>query len=557
MPYYLHTIADSPETGKAYDTKPEALADRQDGQTVTFIASDAEKTSWRERELDRQIAGTYVRVPWDGELCGTSETLWHFAHVSLDVPGMIAYTPDDAYGIADRQIRTKPGKYLQQFYPQLTPAEINAYASRVKAYTNTLQLATTPDDIAKVYCAEDGPTSCMSRDSCSKRLKFPFEDHPTRVYGDSDLAIAYIGELRGELDSSIAARAIVWPAKSVYGRLYGDEATLKHVLESAGYVRGSMRGARVRAIDDGNGDYLMPYVDGIDYADLDGDYFVLGRGEYGVQETNGTTSEGSHNTCSNCGDRCDGDESYCYSCEQDRHYCDGCGEDFFDSDAGTYSGARGEWRCDDCWESHDCEACNETLHEYNYRRSEWPATLCSDCEDMTPCEGCSEYSDNVDSDGYCEDCRKCSECNQVCDQRSDRDDDDRCEDCHAEAQCNARLTPARPAGRILRLHRVGVQAPTSEQITILRNDGSILATVEATPLTPFLYLHRTIDRDDRWTLTHKPTSLAVTCYLAFEDAGYRLAKELTHLDWDFVTGYAIPQATANAARAIVANYRTI
>jgi len=36
----------------------------------------------------------------------------HFLHISTDNPGMVAYTPDDQYGKADRQVRQKFGKYF-------------------------------------------------------------------------------------------------------------------------------------------------------------------------------------------------------------------------------------------------------------------------------------------------------------------------------------------------------------------------------------------------------------------------------------------------------------
>jgi hypothetical protein len=545
MPYMLHAIGEAPETGKAYETKALALADRADGQTVTLVASEDERQTWIDREQSRFYSGAYKPVPWQYDLISDA-TRYHFAHVSLDVPGMIAYTPDDEKGLADRQTRVKPGRYLQQFFSHLTPDRIADYASRVKAYTSPLQLATTPDDIARVYCAKGGPTSCMDG------RHFDHDNSPTRVYGHSDLAIAYIGDISGDdvSEDRIAARAIVWPAKMRYGRVYGDCDTLQHVLESAGYSYGSMCGARVRAIEARYDGYVMPYVDGIGSADLSscGQWFVLGDGDYDTQNTNGTT--GPTNSCNHCGERCDRDESYCSSCEDDRHWCEGCEEDYFDSDAGVYSSTRGEWRCNDCWESRDCEACSDTLHEYDYSRRDWPhAYLCSDCEHKTQCEDCGEYVDNVDSDSYCSDCRKCSDCGEVCDERSDRDDKDRCPECHDQA-LKIRLTPKRPAGRLVRLHRVGV---TRIEVAIARNDGASIA-VTAEPLGAF-YLHPTIEAGAKtWTITHRLTGLAVTTRATSEEIGRNIARDLASLDWSFMADRDMPADTRREAPAIIGRY---
>lgn len=549
MPYYLHTIGAEPVTGTPYGTKDLALADRQDGQTVTYIATLDERDSWMTREQTRFNSGHYVPVPWV-ETIRYNDQLWqHFAHVSLDVPGMIAYTPDDEKGIQDRQVRVRPGKYLQQYFAdRFTPEQIADYASRVKAYTEELKIATTPDDIARVYCADGGPTSCMDR------RNFRFDETPVRVYGNSDLAVAYIGTLgKGENDSRIAARAVVWPERKVYTRIYGDTATLQHVLHSAGYAEGSMRGARIRAIETRGGDYVMPYVDGIYTADLQGQWFVLGRGEYATDNTTGTTDHG--NTCSNCNSRCGADESYCESCLEDSNYCERCGETSFDSNDGTYSSERGVWMCDSCWSHRDCECCDETLHEYDYTRSAWSETYrCDDCENMRECSDCGDWSDNVDDDDVCADCRKCATCGDVCDQASDRDAEKRCEDCHDQAN-QYRLTPPRDKGRILRIHRAGViprYAPI--EVTIRNLYGESIAVV-AEPLYGQFYLHPTIDNPRVYTLTHAGCGLSIFQGLHSEDTARKLAGELAVLNWAFTDRDSMPAETRRIAREIVRRYR--
>jgi hypothetical protein len=121
---------------------------------------------WHRRETDRFASGEYKPVVW------CTEGFWdlhhsvhrhHFAHQSTDDATKLAYTPDDRHGQEDRQIRTRPGKYLKRFFGDvLTDEQIRDYATDWAAKTESLdyKLATTPDDCATVYASSLG--SCMS-----------------------------------------------------------------------------------------------------------------------------------------------------------------------------------------------------------------------------------------------------------------------------------------------------------------------------------------------------------------------------------------------------------
>lgn len=78
----------------------------------------------------------------------------------------------------------------------------------------TLQFASTPEEIVEVYRA--GPHSCIA--------DFPPEVHPARVYGAGDLAVAWLGD-----GARTWARALVWPARRVYGRVY--PADVYHLVD--------------------------------------------------------------------------------------------------------------------------------------------------------------------------------------------------------------------------------------------------------------------------------------------------------------------------------------
>ena len=546
MPYSLHAIGSEPSTGAIYETRELALGARVDGQTVSRLVTDDEREAYQYRERRRFSEGEYVRVPWSDRLAfdyahdvdAPQNTIratmrGHFAHMSVKAPGMIAYTPDDAFGVDDRQLRVKPGKYLEQFASKLfDTSEIAAYVATVKAFTGKVQFAKTPEEIARVYCAPNGPGSCMT--------DFDRDNTPVRVYGNSDLAIAYIGVLAEDCDHDrISARCIVWPEKKVYGRAYGDENVIRELLKAEGYASGSMRGARVRAIQQYGDTYVMPYVDGIDRADLTSDrkWFVLGRGAYDCQNTGGTTEVGA--TCENCGESCDSDETYCSSCQDDACYCERCGETYFDSDSGQYYEESGVWICNDCDVTHDCEHCDHTFSEYEFNsreRRNRDMRLCSRCEDngVTTCDRCESWTESTNEDCHCSDCAE-----EL-----------------AEERRKANSPRPRPRGKLIRLHRVGVAPQFVTDIRCL--DGAIVPVTVVSHIGPF-YIHETVWRDTEarnprhWTVTHVGTLLSATANAPTRQDAEAFARELiaTGADWSFTATADMPNETRRKASTVV------
>src|SRR5262245_15709183 len=118
MPFFVHPANTEPETGTSYAAKSEAIAARTGTETITFVADDSERETWRNRETRRFEDKTYIDVPWlwaDWYQNSPLKPL-HFAHLSLQMPGMVAYTPTEEHGIQDRQLRVRPAKYLQDFF---------------------------------------------------------------------------------------------------------------------------------------------------------------------------------------------------------------------------------------------------------------------------------------------------------------------------------------------------------------------------------------------------------------------------------------------------------
>ena len=403
-----------PNADPFYPTRDEARANCPPKHHIVFVATRSERRSWQTRERARLQSGEYFPVPWSDY----DEHPNHYAHLSLKSPGLVAYTKNDEHGLQDRQTAIKPGRYLEEFYRTVFDRDqIARYIAECQATNFELQIARTPDEIERVY--RNGPSSCMGRKDLEA---FQTSQHPVRVYGDSDLGVAYYGSI-----NAASARCIVWPDRKVYGRLYGGVATLQRLLQNAGYKAGTMHGAKVRAVldDYGNGRYIMPYVDGIEYATLRGKWFVLGSGEYYVQNTEGYTSEKTRSNCANCGDDYDiddgGDDEHCQSCLDEMYVCNDCENTCF-SDGHRL--LNGQILCDSCYDdAHvSCAApdCDGTWIERNLIRAQRTrrdmngvTDLCPGCdESYTYCSDCDEWYANEHAE--CPTCHPETEAEETC-----------------------------------------------------------------------------------------------------------------------------------------------
>lgn len=240
--------------------------------------------NWRDRERQRFADGTYQALPWAEDSWWTSalakrpSLVEHFAHVAKDAPGMLSYTESATKGALDRQTRARPGRYLSaHFADALSADEIRAHAARYAATFEGLELrfSDSATSIERVY--RRGPSSCMSHPPGDYQTPY----HPVRIYGDSDLSVAFIGQ--GTVNSAefhVSARALVWRERKVYGRIYGDSDRMAYLLDLAGYKQGGTArdsegrarnpfpGARLplRTLERDSSRIIMPYVDGHSYA---------------------------------------------------------------------------------------------------------------------------------------------------------------------------------------------------------------------------------------------------------------------------------------------------
>jgi len=393
------------------------------------------------------------------ERAGTLPEDWpvypaHMAYASVKFPGQVAYTPDDRHALEDRQVTMLPGRYLRRFWPALPDDAIAELTSKFGMLPE-LHITRDADECERVYrrakVNRKRPhwKSCMGPEGCDGALldgkfpRFPWYDHPARVYAGPDLAIGYLGEI-----DNARARVVLWPDKHVYTRIYSDtavdESQMKRVLDALGYrhVEDGVSGARVRKMNHSRGGYVMPYIDGAKYAAVDGEYIVLGDGRLDVQNTSGSTlasfdDDEDMYTCARCGAGMDEDGLYCESCNDERWICAACDNEHFDWD-GThrFTSDSGSSYCRSCWREHsgECPVCDEECSEFNYSRLEQrnrsvnglsDAHIHTACYDShTTCVTCDDWIPNDDV------------------MRGEDDDAPYCTDCHAEHVEHARAASA-------------------------------------------------------------------------------------------------------------------
>lgn len=423
-----------------------------DWAPVVFIPTFTEACDWRNRE-DHRLSGLlppeydkdgkqiyYMPIPWksddwysnDGTDGHEDSTTWaslHYAHMSRVMPGQVAFTPSEEYGVQNRKVRMTVARYLDKYArlhngdPALSAKQIARYVAQVKAHADQqLKIARTGAEIVKVYL--NGPSSCMSH------VVDDYETgglHPVLAYGDSDLAVAYLGDP----DEGISARSIVWPEKKTYIRIYGD-STLEHVLQDHGYTHGSLAGATFPAIPVKGGHYLFPYIDTVQRdhgmtADLitkaDGRlYFRLkvSGGQYDAKVTEGTAqpAEAQYN-CENCSDAISESEhednnGLCSGCYQDHWACARCGEDYYNDDE-LNRADNDENYCSDCYTAlyARCTACGEEYvrsEDRASKRDRGVSDYCGACsDDRMICDTCGKLVDDDPVETTCADCRDESE----------------------------------------------------------------------------------------------------------------------------------------------------
>lgn len=314
------------------------------GALHQYSTCDGADFSWYTRLVQKRwgvdildafrFSSDWVRPVWDNERW-FRDSIWsrvHQVHQSEDNPSQIAYNRSLDNVKRNIQTRTKPGKYLTQFFGDvLNENQIREWAEKQIAFAScrgTLKFVENdnPDEWVHVY--ENGPQSCMKGQEAVKVYCYP----------GNGLRLAYIESSCGE----IVARTIVRNNKEGihmgYIRTYGTEhrwhTKLLEDLAAAGYSdqtnMDGVRLARINCRHDYDPDGVMcPYID----TGYDGTQHVSIYDDYLLVDDDGDIC--ANNTCGSI------------PLHDNTYDCEHCGETVDEEDT-TYVDSVGERVCQTC-----------------------------------------------------------------------------------------------------------------------------------------------------------------------------------------------------------------
>jgi hypothetical protein len=412
---------------------------------------NAPLAQWKQREISRFNDGTYTSIPVSLDYPSS-----HYVHLSTAKAeeDYVAYTPSDAYGVADRQVRLRFGRYLKKTFGSMADSEIQGHVTALKSAVKmiespaTLHFATDIDTINQIF--ETRMNACGSSVCSCMYGKFNGDAiRPYHVYANSpDVAVAYV-----TANGEIIARSVVSTKDMEWVRAYSvadgdndaDCGTLRRLLGDAGYSKGDLYGNRLTKLD--TEDVMLPYIDhnGCHVKDK-GRYWLVvdGEGDYAADNTDGTaTPEGDR--CSTCGDREDNCECiYCDCCQE--RYAHGCDDCSFCE------------HCEGCTEHNgcSCDRCSDCYNLIEHYRH------CSHCE----CDRCGECGA---LDNECE-CEKCDECGRLTDSCE-------CEETETETETETEMyVELTPGEARLKLNRIFIYLRDTHGVRTDSDEFRILRT---------------------------------------------------------------------------------
>lgn len=301
-------------------------------------------TPARLRSHYRFARGKYKALPYEqlGLRYDVGHFNDHFVHIDPEDKTRIRYFQSEEHLEQDRHTTTSLGRYLTAYYADVYDANtIRDIASAFTAGAKRVDIRflTTGEDITHAYM--NGPASCMSKNTATYGL----DNHPTYVYGDSDLALAIIKN-----GDRITARCLVWPDEKVFSRIYGDWRVMQEQLTRLGYSHGSLAGARIQLVDTDIRSYdafLLPYIDAYN--------------EASVTESNGCAAVYVK-------------DNALYICERGDHERGLYEESYYASETSGYTRRRRREQCD----------CGHTEYSNNIARDAIGSTACSNCVHTSP-----------------------------------------------------------------------------------------------------------------------------------------------------------------------------
>jgi len=300
---------------------------------------------WFNREWHRSNGELHPAVykAWDlARPANWHQLVMEWPHVSKQGAHMIAYTRDEKYGEADRQLVLSVSKYLTRHFPALNSNVIRdisgMYTEAEFGFVHTM-----PEMLDVIV---NGPPSCMSGED--EEFSESGDRHPYEVY-DPALGwhMAYVregGKYTGRVLLNEKTFVRTYRRKE-YDHAYSDtDERLNSWLREQGYSKADdWVGYSFKLIRISNNcGFLAPYLDGGNKdVIIDGNTLEIvrnGSGDYLCSETNGDADERNSHTCPHCGDRCDEDDMFSVGRHGDESVCRSC----YENDFTRVYGRRGE-----------------------------------------------------------------------------------------------------------------------------------------------------------------------------------------------------------------------
>lgn len=358
--------------------------------------------------------GTWPKTAWEPRSWFAPKP-WHFVHQSLQDPNQVAYYPTLRHLIEEREVRTRPGRYLQQhFSDKLSEKDIRneANAQAFKSAPPALHFVENddPDGWEWVYEHGHGFTSCMVYERSSRFLDHHLKgvNHPVRIYArpGNGLRLAWLGSGFKDPNGIVTARAIVRNDEdgSPLGhiRLYGDDSALFSALEDAGYGGCTyLEGVELQR-HEVDGRIVCPYLDSGNI-EVYSDHLLVQ--ERGCDTSSDGWLEEDGEVCNECGYHIRDDVVW-VGRHSDISVCSHCAERYYT----LVNGRRGEeyylrdgsdevaWFRDEAYDADyldyygitSCDECGEYTHE-----DDTCSTRHGHC-----CSDCVKHLNYEDDEGY-------------------------------------------------------------------------------------------------------------------------------------------------------------
>lgn len=313
-------------------------------QVIDRLANVLRGRTWHRREQDRGGVHRAIYSAWAmaAPACAV-QLMMEWPRASKEGHHKIAYTRDEKYGEADRQLVTTIPKYLTRHFPTLRSDTIRDIAALyVEAQIGIVR--TIPEMLEII---EHGPSSCMSGEA--DNWSCLGGHHPYEVYDPQyGWHMAYVKE-GDRYTGRVLLNDTTWvrtyrraDVTSIYS---SSDDRLNAWLRENGYANAKdWEGFKLRYIRAGNNcGFVAPYLDGTSKdVDIHHDEYLRvvgsGEGEYNCNNTNGDADECARYRCDNCNDRMDEDDSYTVYRHCDLIVCRYC----YESDFIEVIGRRGE-----------------------------------------------------------------------------------------------------------------------------------------------------------------------------------------------------------------------